>query len=133
MEANEMEPGTRDEGGQALREFQRAHHEMGGPIPVRRFELEDDLAGWGTAQSFVAQGRPRNVAAQTFEGVPLLGATARIDNSRISDGGACGLTLHRVLWYFPLQSKRPFKIPILKTTAQSDVVEEHCRKTSGIE
>ena len=78
MEANEMEPGTRDEGGQALREFQRAHHEMVGAIAVRGFELEDDLAGWGTAQSFVAQGRTRNVAAQTFEGVSLLGATARI-------------------------------------------------------
>jgi len=32
MEANEMEPGTRDECGQALQKFQRAHHEMGGSI-----------------------------------------------------------------------------------------------------
>ena len=39
METNEMEPGTRDEGGQALEEFQRAHHEMGGAIAVRGFEL----------------------------------------------------------------------------------------------
>ena len=51
MEANEMEPGTRDECGQALQEFQRAHHEMGGSIAVRRFELEDDLAGPGAFSS----------------------------------------------------------------------------------
>ena len=57
MEANEMEPGTRDECGQALQEFQRGHHEMDGPIVVRRFELEDDLAGTGAAQPFVGNGR----------------------------------------------------------------------------
>jgi len=34
MEANEMEPGTWDECSQALQEFQRAHHEMGGAIVV---------------------------------------------------------------------------------------------------
>ncbi len=45
MEANEMKPRTRDEGGQALQEFQRGHHEMGGAIAIRGFELEDDLAG----------------------------------------------------------------------------------------
>ena len=33
-------------------------------------------------------------------------------HSHISDGEVCGLTLHRVLWYFAVQSKRPFKIPI---------------------
>ena len=55
METNEMEPRTWDEGGQALQEFQRGHHQMGGAIAVRRFELEDDLAGWCTAQAFVAQ------------------------------------------------------------------------------
>ena len=57
MKANEMEPGTWDERGQALEEFQRAHHEMGGAIVVRGFELEDDLAGRGPAQTCVAQGR----------------------------------------------------------------------------
>ena len=40
----------------ALQEFQRGHDEMGGPIPVRGFELQDDLAGPGAAQPFVAQG-----------------------------------------------------------------------------
>ncbi len=69
-----MEPGPRDKGRQALEEFQRAHHEMGGAIAVRGFELEDDLAGRGTAQAFVAQGRARDVATQPFEFLALLGA-----------------------------------------------------------
>ncbi len=40
-----MKPRTRDEGGQALQEFQRGHHEVGSAIAVRRFELQHDLAG----------------------------------------------------------------------------------------
>ena len=40
--------------------------------------MKDDLAGRGTAQAFVAEGRARDVAAQTFEGVPLMGAASRI-------------------------------------------------------
>ena len=51
---------------------------MGGAIAIRGFELEHDLAGRGTAQPFVAQGWTGNVAAQTFEGVPLLGAAVRV-------------------------------------------------------
>lgn len=57
-----------------MQEFQRGHDEMGGPIPVRGFELEDDLAGRRAVHPFMAQGRTRDVAAQPFEGVPLLGA-----------------------------------------------------------
>ena len=34
METNEMKPGTRDERGYALQEFQRGHDEMGGAIAV---------------------------------------------------------------------------------------------------
>ncbi len=51
---------------------------MGGPIPVRGFELEDHLAGLGTAQAFVAQGGARDVAAQPFELLALLGPTAGV-------------------------------------------------------
>ena len=35
----------------------------------------------------------------------------------MSDGGVRGLTPHRVLWYFAVQSNRPFEIPV-PTTAQ---------------
>ncbi len=78
MKANEMQPRTGNERGQALQEFQRGHHEVGGAIAIRGFELEDDLAGWGAAQSFVAQGGTRDVAAQPFELLALLGAAVRI-------------------------------------------------------
>ena len=77
MKPNEMEPGTRDEGREALEEFQRGHHQMGGPIVIGRFELQDDLAGRGAAQSFVAQGGACNVATQAFEFLALMGGTRR--------------------------------------------------------
>ena len=78
MEANEMELGTRDERGQALEEFHRGHHEMGGAIAVRRFELKHDLAVRSPAQAFVAQGRTCDVATQAFEFLPLMRAAPRV-------------------------------------------------------
>jgi len=54
MEANEMEPGTQDEGREALEEFQRGHDEMGGAIAIRGFELKHDLTSPGAAEPFVA-------------------------------------------------------------------------------
>lgn len=72
MEANEMESGTKDEGGQALQEFQRGHHEVSRAITVRGFEFEDNLAGRGAAQAFVAQGGTCDVATQPFEFLPLM-------------------------------------------------------------
>ena len=75
MKANEMEPWSRHKSSQALEEFQRGHDEMGGAIAIRGFELEDDLAGPGAAEPFVAQGRARDVPTQAFEFLPLLGAT----------------------------------------------------------
>ncbi len=51
---------------------------MGRAIAVRGFELEDDLTGRGTAQAFVAEGWTRDVAAQPFEFLPLMGAAAGV-------------------------------------------------------
>ncbi len=78
MEANEMESGPGDEGGQALQEFQGRHHDMRGPIAIRRFELQDDLASQCAAQPFVAQGRTGDVATETFEGMPLMGSAVYV-------------------------------------------------------
>ena len=109
MEENEMESGTWDEGGQALQEFQRGHHEVGGAIAVRGFELEDDLAGWCTVQAFVAQGRTRNVAAQTFEFLSLLGAAicirmqAKALGTHTARGLRCLWTGEAQRWVFPRQ------------------------------
>jgi len=109
MEANEMEPGTRDEGGQALQEFQRAHHQMDGSIAVRGFELKDDLAGWGAAQAFVAQGRARDVATQPFEFLPLMGAAIclRMEAKALGTDTALGL---RCLWAREAQESSPSSV-----------------------
>ena len=82
-----MESGTRDEGREALQEFQRAHHQMGRAIAVRGFELQHDLTGRGAAQAFVAQGRARDVTTELFAFLPLLGAApcvGRVTKSHFS-------------------------------------------------
>ncbi len=76
MEANEMEAGTRDQGGQALQEFQRCHDDMRGAIAVRRFELKHDVACRSATQPFVAKGGTGDVATEAFEGRPLMGAAS---------------------------------------------------------
>ena len=53
---------------------------MSGAIAVRGFELKHDLAGPGSAEPFVAEGRTRDIAAQPFEFLPLLGATLCVSN-----------------------------------------------------
>ena len=74
MEANEMEPGTRNQGGQALQEFQGRHDDMRGAIAVRGFEFQDDITFWCASQPFVAQGGTGDVSAEAFEGGALMGA-----------------------------------------------------------
>ena len=64
MEANEMEAGTRDEGGQALQEFKRCHDDMRSAIAVGGFELQDDVAFLSASQPFVAQGGTADVATE---------------------------------------------------------------------
>ncbi len=74
MEANEMEPGTRDQGSQALQEFERRHDDMRGAITVGGFELQDDVAFGCASQPFVAKGGTRDVATEAFERGSLIGA-----------------------------------------------------------
>ncbi len=45
MEADQMQPRTRNQGGQTLHEFKRGHHNMRGAILVGRLELQYDIAG----------------------------------------------------------------------------------------
>ena len=78
MEANEMEAGTRDQGGQALQEFQRRHDDMRGAITVRGFELQDDVAFGCASQPFVAKGGTGNVATEAFEGMPLMRSAVHV-------------------------------------------------------
>ncbi len=51
---------------------------MGGAIAIRGIELEAHLAGRGAVQAIVPQGRTRDVAAQPFELLSLLGPAAGV-------------------------------------------------------
>ena len=74
MAANEMEPGTRDQGSQALEEFERCHDDMRGAIAVGDFEFHDDVAFLSASQPFVAQGGTGDVTTEAFKGGPLMWA-----------------------------------------------------------
>jgi len=64
MEANEIEPWAGDEHSQALQELQRRHHDMGRAVLVGGFELQYDIAGAVTLESFIGAGGAGDVAAQ---------------------------------------------------------------------
>jgi len=51
MEANEMEPGTRNQGGQALEEFQGRHDDMRGAIAGLELDHASQWSGWSAAPS----------------------------------------------------------------------------------
>ena len=98
MEANEMQPGTGNQGGQALHELERRHHDMGGTVVVRTFELQHDITGTTAFEAFVGNRWTGNVSAQVFELVALIdGAThfgmqakaLRVDTALL--GGRCRL------------------------------------------
>ena len=76
MEANQMQPRARHQCGQALHELQRRHHDMGGAVVPRALELQHDLARLIALEPFVGNGWAGNIAAQAFELLALMGATA---------------------------------------------------------
>ena len=76
MEANQMQPGARHQCGQALQELQWRHDDVGGAVAVGAFELQHDLAGAVALEPLVGNGGAGNVAAQAFELLALVGATA---------------------------------------------------------
>jgi hypothetical protein len=63
MEANEMEPRTGDERGEALHELQGLHYDMRDAVMVRAFELQHDFTGTIECQPFVGNGGSGDVAA----------------------------------------------------------------------
>jgi hypothetical protein len=60
---------------QTLQELQRRHDDMGGAVAVGALELQHDLAGAIALEPFIGN-RGGNVAAQAFELLALVGATA---------------------------------------------------------
>ena len=104
MEANEMEAGTRDQGGQALEEFERCHDDMRGAIAVGGFELQDDVAFLSASQPFVAQGGTGDVTRETFERGPLMWATVHRGMQTKAMGGpdtGPGVGLTALAWRGP--------------------------------
>ena len=55
--------------------LKRRHDDMRGAIPIGALQLQHDLAGAVTLESFVGNGGARDVAAQAFEFLALMGAT----------------------------------------------------------
>jgi len=78
MEANESQPRARYECGQALHELGRRHHDMGGAVLVRAFELQHDINGAAKFESFVGNSGAGDVAAQLFEFVALIHGAAHL-------------------------------------------------------
>ncbi len=64
---------------------------------LRRFKLEDDLAGRSTAQAFVAEGGARDIATQPFEFLSLLGAAMGVGMQAKPLGPDTALWLRRLL------------------------------------
>jgi len=83
------------------------------PVPTTANGDGDTLAPSTRARLSWAQLLKR-VFAIDITTCPQCGGTDPLPrmNSRMSDGAVRGLTPHRVLWYFPVQAKRPFVFPI---------------------
>ena len=62
--------------GQALHKFQRRHPDVRGAVAPRAFELQHDIPRSIALHPFVSDRGARDVAAQPFEFLALMGATA---------------------------------------------------------
>ena len=71
-----MQPRTWHQCGQALHELQWRHHDVGGAVAPGAFELQHDVAGTGALEPLVGNGGAGDVAAQAFESLALVSATA---------------------------------------------------------
>ena len=68
MEANQMQPGSRHQGGKALHKLQGRHDDVGGAVAPRALELQHDLAGAIALEPLVGNGRAGDIAAQANGG-----------------------------------------------------------------
>ena len=71
-----MQARARHQRGQALHEFQRRHPDVRGAVAPRAFELQHDIPRSIALHPFVGDRGARDVAAQPFEFLALMGATA---------------------------------------------------------
>ena len=76
VEADQVQARTRHQRRQGLHELQRRHHDVGGAVSVGALQLQHDLASAVALEAFIGNGRARDVAAQVFELLALIGAAA---------------------------------------------------------
>ena len=93
VEANQVQARTGKERGEALQEFQRRHHDMGGAVLIGALQLQHRLASTVALEPFVGNGRAGDIAAQLFECLALIGAaTHRRVQAKAVRVGAQGFT-----------------------------------------
>ena len=76
VKADQMQARSRHQRGQALHESQRRHLDVRGAVAPRAFELQHDIPRSIALHPFVGHRGARDVAAQAFEYLALMGATA---------------------------------------------------------
>ena len=76
VKTDQMQARTRHQRGQALYEFQRRHLDVRGAVAPGAFELLHDITSAIALEPFIGNRGARDVAAQPFEFLALMGATA---------------------------------------------------------
>ena len=76
VKTDQMQAWSRHQRGQALHEFQRRHLDMRGVVTPGAFELQHDITCAIALEPFVGNRGTRDVAAQPFEFLALMRATA---------------------------------------------------------
>ena len=76
MKTDQMQARARHQRGQALHEFQRRHPDVRGAVAPRAFELQYDIPRSIALEPLVGDRGAGDVAAQAFEFIALMGATA---------------------------------------------------------
>ena len=72
MEADEMQPRTGDERGEALHKLQGLHYDMRGPVVVGAFEGEHDLPRAVECQPLIGNGGPGDIPTEVFQLITLI-------------------------------------------------------------
>ena len=76
MKADQMQARSRHQSGQALHEFQRRHPEVRGAVTPGALQLQHDVTRRIFLEPLVGNRGAGDVAAQAFERLALMGATA---------------------------------------------------------
>ena len=76
MKTDKVQVWARHQRGQALHEFERRHLDVRGALAPRALELQHDITSAIALEPFVGDRGTRDVAAQAFEFLTLMRATA---------------------------------------------------------